>query len=33
LFGEIADKGGLLEDEADESLSEILDREAYQARG
>jgi hypothetical protein len=33
LFGEIADKGGLLKDEADESLREILEREAYQALG
>jgi hypothetical protein len=33
LFGEIADEGGLLKDEADESLPEILECEAYQTRG
>jgi hypothetical protein len=33
LFGEIAEQGGLLKEEAHESLSEIVDREAYQARG
>jgi hypothetical protein len=33
VFGAIAGKGGLLKDEANESLNEIPEREAFQARG
>jgi hypothetical protein len=32
LFGGIADKRKLLKDEADEPLSEIFERKAYEAR-